>query len=362
VRGLGPPLGEGFRAFLSAQRIDEAVRRELNTALEQDVHDPYDSHPTLRQRLAALGAGPDDDPPPAGPPASTLLRDHADLEAGILRALTGDAIETLPSATWDDVEQDWLRRYAVMVDARRSALAGHRVGDVPALAADPGPLVAALRAEWPDAFAEHADALARELLGAALTVALVRDGFAFDVAPGEPMSCRRGEHCFLPFVDVAEVAERPDRGWVLEYRIVSAGVYDAPLGDASAEPNAAVTRAAVERHGPTRPPLEPYRPGEGFAAGAATCFRWLLNFVAGILGLALGTFVVTSILFLVVGPGMIVGYSWAGRVGQVIGGLGSLALVGFIAFRMFRHGRAAALRNAARRARENPFVRAGGGR
>src|SRR3712207_6928151 len=56
-----------FRSFLSAEVIDAQVGRVLESHLEQDAHDPYDSHPTLRQRLEALGAGPHEDPHDDGP-------------------------------------------------------------------------------------------------------------------------------------------------------------------------------------------------------------------------------------------------------------------------------------------------------
>jgi heat shock protein HtpX len=356
IHGLRPPIGEGFREFLSAERVSAAVHRELDSALEQDEHDPYDSHPTLRQRLAALGAGPDDDPPVDGAPAASLLRGHPELEAEILTVLTGGSIE-LMAASWGDIEQDWLRRYAVMVDARRAALDGRRIGDVPALAADPAPVVSNLHAMWPDAFGEHPEALARELVAAALTVALVRSGFAFEARPGEPLSCRRGEHRFTPFADVAEIADRPDAAGMLEARLSAAGVDGEPLVDPLPEPVPAVPDRTEH------PQLERafQAPGGGDQSPARRVRRGLAAAASG-LGNLWSAWWLIMLLVVLAGPGMIVGYDLAGRAGEVVGGLASLTLIasGAVWF-IRRRAHAAALRTA-QAERPDPFVRPGGGR
>jgi heat shock protein HtpX len=221
IRGLRPPLGAGFRTFLSTARIDAAVAEELNRALEQDAHDPYDSHPTLRQRLEALGAGPRDEPPASGPSASTLLQDHAELEAGLLRALAGDYADALRPASWDQVERDWLQAFTETAAERRALFEGRRVGDVPALA------------EFVDDRAA-ADAV-RELLGAALTVALVREGFTFHAGLGAPITCTRGEHRFTPLRELATITRVDEAPELLFDRLVAAGVHDAPLVAAPAD-------------------------------------------------------------------------------------------------------------------------------
>ena len=325
-RGLRPPLGEGFREFLSAERISEAVHRALDSALEQDRHDPYDSHPSLRQRLAALGAGPDDDRPDDGPRAPSLLRGHADLEEQLVRGLIADAFE-LRAATWEDIEQDWLRRYAVMVDARRPALQGRRVGEVALLAADPAPLVSGLRAMWPDAFGEDGEALARELLAAALTVALVRDGFEFHARPGEPLTCSRDGHRFTPFIDVTEIAGRPYVARMLEDRLAAAGVSGAPLVEALHE----AAPVDGEDAGPPlviRPPgrddgvlpvSRPRRPAGITERSLRTTARVVCElyrlFIAGFLGLT----IVMLILTFLPGPGWIVSSYVAGVPIEVFG-------------------------------------------
>jgi heat shock protein HtpX len=232
VAGLRPPLGDGFRRYLSVEMIDEAVAKSLNSALEQDAHDPYDSHPTLRQRLTAVGAGPDDDPPALGPPAATLLRDHAALERDLVRALVGDdTADELRPVGWEEVQPVWFERQQSTVAELGALLQGRSLSEVPALAADLTMLATELGAAGPDDVPDMADALsdAHGLLSAATVVALVREGFSFDAAVGEPISCTRDEHRFTPYDDLAGIAAGEVRPDALSHRLAAAGVADAPL-------------------------------------------------------------------------------------------------------------------------------------
>ena len=45
-----PPVGHGFKAFVHAPAITDAAREHLEHELEQGITDPYDSHPSLKQR------------------------------------------------------------------------------------------------------------------------------------------------------------------------------------------------------------------------------------------------------------------------------------------------------------------------
>jgi hypothetical protein len=77
VRGFRPPVANGFSAFLGSQStvLDEAVA----DAMVNEVTGEEDSHPPLRERLAALGEPIPDLAAPA-PRATSLLRDLPALE------------------------------------------------------------------------------------------------------------------------------------------------------------------------------------------------------------------------------------------------------------------------------------------
>ncbi|MGI5168926.1 M48 family metalloprotease [Spirillospora sp. CA-253888] len=96
--GLAPAdLFGGFRAFLA----EPSRQGELAELLaEPEERDPYDSHPTLADRLAAIAARPEpsglvlDDRPAAG-----LLTDPARLRADVQEAMFGDGT----ALDWDEL-------------------------------------------------------------------------------------------------------------------------------------------------------------------------------------------------------------------------------------------------------------------
>jgi heat shock protein HtpX len=51
--GSLPPIGEGFSLFTTAPNIYEQIKTNLDDEIELAMTSPYDSHPTLRDRVAA---------------------------------------------------------------------------------------------------------------------------------------------------------------------------------------------------------------------------------------------------------------------------------------------------------------------
>jgi Zn-dependent protease with chaperone function len=81
----------GYRQLLAEPRRQEEMAQVLAAALAADA-DPYDSHPSLAQRLGALGAdGASSAVAPGSPvdhPARAVLRDPAEVERRVAAALT----------------------------------------------------------------------------------------------------------------------------------------------------------------------------------------------------------------------------------------------------------------------------------
>lgn len=232
--GVRPPVGEGFRRFMSTELVDKAVTEVLEGRLEQAAHDPYDSHPTLRQRLEAVGADPHEDPVSDGPPAASLLRDHDRVEHDLFLALAGPDAEQLRPVRWEDLDDVWLDGYRRLVAEFGTVLDGKTLGDLPDLVRNVPNLAMALRRRHEDIPGDaEAKGLAGQLLGAAMITALVREGFALQSPPGEPIACVRGDERFLPWNELA-VLDDPESGadtQELRARLDAAGVATAPLVD-----------------------------------------------------------------------------------------------------------------------------------
>lgn len=74
--GVRPPLSGGFARFIESDGIAPVMEKVTNEALTSDEDDPYDTHPRLPARLAALQGQPDGTPcdGPRPSPCSTTCR------------------------------------------------------------------------------------------------------------------------------------------------------------------------------------------------------------------------------------------------------------------------------------------------
>lgn len=90
----------GFRAFL-----DDDVRREqlqeIAVAVDGEAADPYDSHPSPAERLAAMQRVPDRPPPGDIRPARTLLREVQNLERRLTDTVSSRVLALLPAERYD---------------------------------------------------------------------------------------------------------------------------------------------------------------------------------------------------------------------------------------------------------------------
>jgi len=205
--GLRPPIAEGFRRFLSAPTVAPAVSAELEQQLASCTSHPYDTHPPLSERLAALPPA-DAAVPAATPQLAISLLDKADtVEQELLRHfLPREVHEKLTPVNWDDLahgdfgRQVWLPGWQQVLLESEDRLKGLRAEDLPALAASPGALAVRFQlASEPDDASARNIAESRILVGAAVAVALHRRGFSFTAPVGEPVVFTLGTTAFKPF-------------------------------------------------------------------------------------------------------------------------------------------------------------------
>jgi heat shock protein HtpX len=208
------PLLEGFRRFRAAPAVADALREMLVARKEVEV-DPYDTHPPLGERLAALERLPAGAVPAAGgndPPALSLVEDVDALELDLLSALASEeAARELKHISWDGVpERVMVPGWRSFVDPDLSRLAGITAAAIP----DHFEIrkVQKLAAR----FIKESDralefdiqrGYAAALLGTALGLALHDTGWRVVAPVGEPVACERGGQRIEPIADVERVAE-----------------------------------------------------------------------------------------------------------------------------------------------------------
>jgi Zn-dependent protease with chaperone function len=237
--GYRPPVAEGFARFLHASSIAEAVGRAVAEEEKAAAKDPYDTHPPLRERLAALEHAPGGPAAPADdPPAVTLLERVPEMELRLLEALTGkEKAARLKPVTWDAVGgQVFLPSWETQARRHAAALKGMSPVTLPTQALD---LAALGRRLYKDAEnREEAEAAGRLALGAAFAVALRRAGWELETDVGAAVTFRRGGDTIEPFGVVGELAGGKLDPVAWKARCEALGIAGLDFGDVGPPPSA----------------------------------------------------------------------------------------------------------------------------
>jgi Zn-dependent protease with chaperone function len=101
--GAVPGIGDGFARFMAVPTINEQIQKSVEKNIQEAKTNPYDTHPPLRDRIAATRKLPERFVQEDSRPARTLL-DRADaLELRFLEAINPDLKPgTLKCVSWDE--------------------------------------------------------------------------------------------------------------------------------------------------------------------------------------------------------------------------------------------------------------------
>ena len=269
VIGLGyrPPLATGFQMFIASDNVRPQLEAHVTAALEASKTDPYDTHPNLRDRLAALERldatsmrGHSFSGAPDEPRALTLLGDVSSMETALVTGLLRDGVRVEP-IDWPDVPARVLPiGWRELTKGVLSELATIRTSELPGIArltksqtqalADRVGLMKgssqALEAAARER-AQHADAI----VGAALALLLLEraqtsdSGVRLEAPPGQAVSFvkERGDTRLevLPFALMHQLRTGAvsDNEW--RSRAAAFGVEDIPLANPKAPALAATS-------------------------------------------------------------------------------------------------------------------------
>jgi len=191
--GHRPALATGYAQFLAAKPIAEIVARSLEEEIKSGVSDPYDTHPSLRDRIEAIAELPPGPDLPHDPPAISLLNDVPAVEAQLLVAMFGpDPVGKLQPVDWEQVgSRVYLPMWSAMVRRHAADLKGITPLDYPRLAHDLAPFGTRLaKSISKDLTGDEAASYASIVLAATLAVALEQQGWVVDAPPGDAVALR----------------------------------------------------------------------------------------------------------------------------------------------------------------------------
>jgi len=230
--GFHPPIAEGFRRFTGEEQVARAMTGLLEKGLKEAKSNPYDTHPPLPERIAAvsdLPAGPDT---PGAPPALSLLSDVPGMERSWIASLVPptQTIVLKPIAWEEMASRIMIPVWRKAVEGNTAALEGGTVGGLAEVLAEAEARGRHLElpAGIPDNELARAESF-RGLAGVAVVMALERAGWTIQMSPGAPVVAQRGEDRLEPFEIVRSIARgtlSPD-AW--RDQTASLGVQNLPL-------------------------------------------------------------------------------------------------------------------------------------
>lgn len=229
--GYLPPYAKGFEYFMEKDGTKSALTVSVEEELAATVSSPYDTHPSLRERLKALEQYAEeranDDTP-----AITLLEEIPVLEKELFVALGGDAGKNLKPTSWACIgEAVYLPIWGAMADRYKSALAGLMLKDISDIARAPKEFIRKIELQDNRQFSvESGHLYARQILGVAISVKLAQEGWQISAMPGETIKLTKHVDEFEPFKAVNDLFEK--KLTILGWREMcqEIGIYETVLG------------------------------------------------------------------------------------------------------------------------------------
>src|SRR5512143_1284990 len=190
-----------MRPACSAKR--RGMEEQVRAVLADATSDPYDTHPSLAERIEAVKDMPAGESGPGDAPAISLLDGVDGLERGLLASMAGEAeAAKLHALGWEEVGEKVVRpAWLAAVRSSGAPLAGVVADDAAGLKAAIPVVAKGLKA----ATEEERFGGARAVAGAALALALAERGWAVRALPGEPALLTSGERVLDPFREVRDL-------------------------------------------------------------------------------------------------------------------------------------------------------------
>ena len=231
--GFHAPLTDGFSRFAGMPAVDRAVTDAIEKSLESPEQDPYDTHPSLGDRLSALEKLPGGTGEPGSEPALSLISDVAEMEREMIGVLTGkDGLYTLRPLTWDEVAtRVYLQPWEDLARQQSVALGGMTAESLADLSQEMGPLDAYFgRYSAQGLSEEHIRGLGFTAVGAALATALWKEGWELNQRPGVGFRMRRGESEIAPFSVLPRLVSGEITPEAWRKQCADAGISDLAIG------------------------------------------------------------------------------------------------------------------------------------
>jgi heat shock protein HtpX len=229
--GFRPPIAEGFGRFLRAPYVAASTKEHVETILRESTTDAYDTHPPLRDRIAAMRVLDMEPKPQLGERAASLLDDTDLLELEIIRQVApGIDTAKLKHVNWAAIGHEvYVPIWKRFIAEQSSVLEGLTVASLPAALKRAPEMTSRMRDPAGTLLTrEQREHRAGNVFWMAFALALMNDGWELHAQPGE-FYLFRGEQRLNPiecFTDLRSGA-KDGKSWSEWSR--SLGISDLPL-------------------------------------------------------------------------------------------------------------------------------------
>ena len=202
--GFLPPIAAGFDRFLSSDRVRSMSKQILASVESSQETDPFDTHPTLQDRISALGETASAEVGESGGSATDVLRDfEAHANTLSLHAIGSDTAAQLAPLSWDRVgEAVYGAGWRKTTRAYSHWLRQFTVDDLPSGTGAYRHLGSGLAGKDEDPYGHQQVARAMSVLAAAIACLLIERGWRVVTSPGRPLSLVFGSDEFEPYLAV----------------------------------------------------------------------------------------------------------------------------------------------------------------
>jgi heat shock protein HtpX len=232
--GYLPPLSQGFSRFMQHEAIAANMAAAVQHEESEGQTDPFDTHPALRDRVAALSAMPQGSAGDATPAAS-LLSNLTAWERRILGVVINDDwAHGLKPIEWERIlESAYLPMWRERVQQQRKLLAPLTIATVPtsrlALARLGDAFAGATSDEALSVPEEVRIGRGLQLLTSAIAMALIPAGWTAQSALGDEIVLTREGEELRPFSAIKAVAEGKKAAADWRARAAALGIADVRL-------------------------------------------------------------------------------------------------------------------------------------
>lgn len=223
--GFLPPITAGFARFIGSEHVRARLEHAVRAEEADGQADSYDTHPPLRERVAALSAMRPGEPGDVRP-AVALLADPGIWERRILAvAINEDWARSLKPLTWDQVvETVYVPRWRAAVQANAAWLRGVTPGSLPFAGA-----LAAAQSRGGLTEADQAVIAQVQTSGAALSLLLYETGWATAAPPRGEIVFTRNDQEVRPLGELLALADGRMPGEAWSARCAALGIEHLPL-------------------------------------------------------------------------------------------------------------------------------------